>query len=540
MKAKQSSKRTSWMTMIVGTTLAVLTCSLIVYGAMEKSDVSLSSAASGYPDVSPPTEVQLGGTTDNGVTFGGSTWGSLLVGYTGKNKIIQDSSEVTIPRLGSDRYGLIETNVTVKQTDESGKVVQTLQGKALVFANKRDTANAGYILVNPSEARTWVTVLNGNSSFVFDSSKSNVYPYTIEDVKTGQKFTAYNLADLANASGGKGDPPAGDGLTRIRDDLYLKRDGFIATPRPEGGITTDKTQYDIGETVNVTSWGADYSAYDKGLNIKEYYVVNVDTGQRWDFIVNGQTVKSTGAAALSARSFAAAADQNQPVVQAAATSAKKQTAAAPVELVDANLFPDTPHKNSHIPAAVAKLPKNAPALLVITNPPTDIPKAGENFAAGQVIQIGWDGAVVALDDPAAKTDSADQKRVAVTAVVWDKVNVEEAYTQDGVNIVVVSLKAATNQVKPVYIDESGKPFAEAEKLLLVFGRFGDPNKAQPMVFSKTDNKIFGVRKLDKEKATITVGEQIGEVVRTDKERIYFQLTIFPELQGKELSIPQPQ
>lgn len=535
-----TTKKAKWMSAIVGAALVALTGTLVVYGAIEKSNVSMSSAASGYPDATPPTAVQSGGTVDNGVAYGGVAWGGLQVGYAGKNKIITGSSEVKIPRLNSDNYGLIETNVTVKQTNESGSVVQTLQGKALVFASTRDTANAGYILVNPSEARTWVTVLNGNSSFVFDSSKSNVYPYTIENVETGAKFTAYNLADLANASGGKGDPPAGDGLTRIRDDLYLKRDGFIATPRPEGGITTDKTQYDIGETVNVTSWGADYSAYDKGLNIKEYYVVNVDTGQRWDFIVNGQTVKSTGAAALSARSFAAAADQGQPTVQAATTPAEKQTAAAPVELVDANLFPDTPHKNSHIPAAVAKLPKNAPALLVITNPPTDIPKAGENFAAGQVMQIGWDGAVVALDTPTAKTDSADQKRVAVTAVVWDKVNVEEAYTQDGVNIVVVSLKAATSQGKPVYIDESGKPFADAEKLLLVFGRFGDPDKAQPMVFSKTDNKIFGVRKLDKENATITVGGQIGEVVRTDKENIYFQLTIFPELLGKELSIPQPK
>lgn len=528
------------MSVIVGTALVVLTGSLVVYGAIEKSNVSMSSAAPGYPSVSPPSEVQSGGTVDNGVVYGGVAWGGLQVGYAGKNKIITGSSEVKIPRLNSDNYGLIETNVTVKQTDENGSVVQTVQGKALVFASTRDTANAGYILVNPSEARTWVSVLNGNSDFVFDSSKSNIYPYTIENVETGAKFTAYNLADLANASGGKGDPPAGDGLTRIRDDLYLKRDGFIATPRPKGGITTDKTQYDIGETVNVTSWGADYSAYDKGLNIKEYYVMNVDTGERWDFVVNGQAVRTTGAAALSARSFAAAADQSQPTVQAAATSAKKQTTAAPVELVDANLFPDTPHQNSHIPAAVAKLPKNAPALLVITNPPTDIPKAGENFAAGQVMQIGWDGAVVALDDPSAKTDSADQKKVAVTAVVWDKVIVEEAYTQDGVNIVVVSLKAATSQVKPVYIDESGKTFADAEKLLLVFGGFGDPDKAQPMVFSKTDNKIFGVRKLDKEKATITVGGQIGEVVRTDKERIYFQLTIFPELQGKELSIPQPQ
>lgn len=537
MKSKHS-KQAPWTTVIVGTALAVLTCSLVVYGAMEKSNPSMTSAASGYPSVSPPDSVQSGGKTDNGVTYGGIAWGTLQVGYAGKNKIIQDSSEVTIPRLGNDSYGLIETNVTVKQTDESGKVIATVEGKALVFANKRDTANAGYILVNQSEARTWVTVLNGNPDFVFNSSKSNIYPYIIEDVATGQKITAYNLADLAYKSGGKGDPPPGDGLTRIRDDLYLKRDGFIATPRPKGGISTDKTQYNVGDTVNISSWANAFSSYDNGIHVKELSVVNKDTGEKWDYIIDDQVLR-TSAGGTAARSFAAAVDQKQPVLRAAAAPTKV-TSSAPVEFVDANLLPDTPYQSSQVPVAVSQLPKDSPYLMIITNPPADVPKAGDNFAAGEIIKMGWDTALVALDDPSAKTDSPDKKTVAVTAVVWDKVNVDKAYTQDGVNIVVVSLKAAASQDKPVYIDESGKPFADAEKLLLVFGRFGDPDKAQPMVFSKTDNKIFGVRKLDKEKATITVGEQIGEVIRTDKERIYFQLTIFPELQGKELSIPQPQ
>ncbi|HAJ4019570.1 hypothetical protein J8366_22820 [Escherichia coli] len=126
MKDKRS-KRVTWVMTVVGAVLVVMTGSLVVYGAMEKSTVSMSSAAAGYPNVSLPVQVQSGGTTDNGVTFGGKAWGGLRVGYTGKNKVIQDSSEVYIPRLGSDSYGLIETNVTLKQTDEKGKVVQTLQ-----------------------------------------------------------------------------------------------------------------------------------------------------------------------------------------------------------------------------------------------------------------------------------------------------------------------------------------------------------------------------------------------------------------------------
>lgn len=75
------------------------------------------------------------------------------MGYVGRYRIIQNSTEVVIPRLGDDRFGLAETNVTVKRLDESGKVMQTLTGKALVFANARDTANAGYVMVHQSEAR---------------------------------------------------------------------------------------------------------------------------------------------------------------------------------------------------------------------------------------------------------------------------------------------------------------------------------------------------------------------------------------------------
>lgn len=532
----KSNKRVTWLATAVGTALAVLMCSLVVYGELGKTKApQMSSAASGYPDAAPPSSVQSGGTTDNGVTYGGQAWGALRVGYTGKNKIIQDSSEVYISRLGSDSYGLIETNVTVKQTDEGGKVIGTVEGKALVFANRRDTANAGYVLVSPSEARTWVTVLNGNPDFVFNSSQSNIYPYTIEDIDTGKTLTAYNLADLAYKSGGKGDPPAGDGLTRIRNDLYLKRDGFIATPRPKCGISTDKTQYKVGETVNISYSCEAFSAYDNGVHIKELSVIHKETGQKWDYIIDDKVIR-TSAGGSSARLFGATVNPKPAALLAVAPTGVPSL--TPVEFVDANILPDTPHQTSQIPADVAQLPKRNRYLMVINNPPAEIPKAGENFASGEIMKIGWDTAVVALDDPSAKTNSPDQKAVAVASVIWDKLNVEKAYTQDGVNVVVASLKPA-DQLKPTYIDESGKIFAEPSELLLVFGKFGDPNKAQPMVFRKTDGKIFGVKEMDRDKMTITVREQIGEVSRTDQERIYFNLTIYPSLLGKELSIKHP-
>ncbi|WP_035301058.1 hypothetical protein [Brevibacillus thermoruber] len=353
----------------VTASLAVLTGSL-VYSQMGKPQIeqpvespltTASSSLDGYGGVEnaqPVESVQEGGTTKNGVTYGGIAWGGLVVGYTGKYKKITGSSQVLIPRLGGDTYGLIETNVTVKRLGYDGKVAQTLTGKALVFASTRDTADSGYVMVSQGQAQQWVKVLNGNPAYVFDPNRSNIYSYKIKNAVTGDEFIAYNLADIASACGGAGDPPAGDGLTKVGDDLYMKKDGFIATPRPYGGISVSP--------------------------------------------------------ASTTRSFSAA-------------------------------------------------PSSASSL----------------FAAASLGPM------------------------------------------------------------PKYVDESGKKFADIDEVVLVFGGV-DSEKSLPMVFSKTSNKIYGVKKLDKGTATITVGDQIGEVIRTDNERIYFKLTIFPELQGKELSIKQPQ
>lgn len=359
------AKKSVWMKVCVVVILAAFAFSFIFtsqFGdeAVEKEEEQLASAAEGpyyEPSAQPPTSVQIGGKTDSGVAYGGIAWGTLQVGYVGTHKVIQDSTEVYIPRLGNDIYSVAETNVTVKRLNENGGVMQTLTGKALVFANARNTPDAGYVMVSIPESRTWVSVLNGNPNYVFTPEKSNIYSYTIKKVETGEEIIAYNLADLAVASGGAGDPPPGDGLTKIRDNLYLKRDGFIATPRPTGGINLSAPQ-------------------------------------------------SLSAAAMSATSSA-------------------------------------------------------------------------TFA-----------------------------------------------------------REISSDAQPKYLDESGKKFANVDELLLVFAQLdeNDAEKLLPMAIHKADSKIYGVKKLDKETATITVGEQIGEVTRTEGLRIFFKLEIFPELKDQELSV----
>ncbi|QQE76762.1 hypothetical protein KDJ56_22090 (plasmid) [Brevibacillus composti] len=322
----------------------------------------------GLENVQPIQSVQVGGTTQNGVTYGGIAWNGLVVGYTGKYKQIAGSSQVLIPRLGGDTFGLIETNVTVKRLGYNGQVVQTLTGKALVFASLRDTVNAGYVMVSQEQAPQWVKVLNGNPNYVFDPNRSNIYSYKITDQKTMTDYVAYSLADLAIASGGAGDPPPGDGLTKINDDLYLKRDGFKATPRPVGGISV------------------------------------------------GPAVQSLAAAPMA--------------------------------------------------STLAATPNTASRSL-------------------------------------------------------------SAASSDGI----------PSGLKPRYVDESGKHFADMEDLLLVFGKFdGLEDKRYPMVFSKTGEEIYEVKKLEKEKVTITVGGQIGKIIRIEGNRVFFHLYNFPELEGAELSI----
>lgn len=441
------SKRVIWWTTIVGATLAVLIGSLVVVG---QGSMSTASSGSYYePNAQPPSSVQTGGTTDNGVTFGGKAWDSLRVGYVGRNKIIQDSAEVSIPRLGNDKWGLVETNVTVKRTAENGSVMQTLQGKALVFANTRNTADVGYVMVSQSEARTWVSVLNGNPSYVFDSSKSNIYPYTIENLETGEKLTAYSLADIAYKSGGKGDPPPGDGLTKIRDTLYFKRDGFIATSRPYAEVSTDKSKYEIGETVKI-DWDAEaYSSYDNGYHVDGLSVVHKDTGQKWDYILNDQVLRTSAGGSAQRSLSAAATNESQSMRSASLQSSPtpegtqinftlpKNPFAHVVEFIDGNLTQDAPFTKSQIPSEVAKLPKDRVYRLVIQDSPDYLPKTpGTNWTVGTMLRTGWDVSYVLLDTP-----DPVEGQVPVSRVPWESLEIFSAYENpNGTNVIMAKLK----------------------------------------------------------------------------------------------------
>lgn len=224
-------------------TFVAIFCAIVVRAQFQPAEEELTAASNvsgpgpyayANPDVSSIQSVQNGGkeTCVSGkcVTSGGRAWSSLLVGHVGNNKRVEESHKVRVSNLPGDEYGVIESNVTVSRLDYSDNVMQKIEGKALVVTDMDEEANAGYILVNRAQAETWIKVLNGNPSYVFGGSR--ILTYNVENLSTGESYKAYNLAEIANQSGGAGDPPPGDGLTRLRSDLYHKRDGLVATPRP--------------------------------------------------------------------------------------------------------------------------------------------------------------------------------------------------------------------------------------------------------------------------------------------------------------------
>jgi len=222
---------------------AVFFCGLLVKAQFGESKqlVSAASDVSGpgmyayvNPDISSIKTIQNGGqeTCLGGkcVTSGGRAWSTLQVGHVGLNKRVLDSGIVSISSIANDEFRVIETEVTVSRLDDTDTVIQTIQGKALLFTHTAEVSDNGYILVNRAQAETWIKALNGNPNYVFGGSR--IRTHYVEERNTGETYVAYNLAEIANQSGGAGNPPHGDGLTKLKNDLYHKRDGFFATPRP--------------------------------------------------------------------------------------------------------------------------------------------------------------------------------------------------------------------------------------------------------------------------------------------------------------------
>lgn len=80
-------------------------------------------------------------------------------------------------------------------------------------------------------------------------------------------------------SGGRGNPYSYRAAQSHEKGVYVGVTSFTTTQRPDGSIKTDKTKYEVGQTVTITAQGKDYSIYNRGLKVLNYYIYNLDTGQ---------------------------------------------------------------------------------------------------------------------------------------------------------------------------------------------------------------------------------------------------------------------
>lgn len=185
---------------------------------------------------------------------------------------------------GSDAHSIdgfgINKNETMRLTiaDVQYTGATSGSGRVLNYNKATQTADNGYPVVDYSEALAWAALFNGNPAFMTNANGL----YGAEITKGGpnaEPYTGYLLAKVAEMSGGKGLPfsfrPAKSG----EQGSWVGVVKFVTTQRPDGSIRTDKSQYNVGDTVKIDASGKDYSIYNRGLKVLNYYIYNVDTGK---------------------------------------------------------------------------------------------------------------------------------------------------------------------------------------------------------------------------------------------------------------------
>lgn len=219
-----------------------------------------------------------------------STHGIDLTTINKDKVLVEPYSIISISGdLQGIRLGAVQADIRVNDA---------LAGNALGFVDSNSQADRGWYYVDETEARDWVTQFGGNPDYVFTSSRSNVYRSDVSDYNNLGAFAtykAYNLAELAVASGGHGDIN-GDNLvqksTNVND--YWKSVGnFYTTPRPTATVRTENPTYKVNETVNIIASATDYSYYVQGIQIENLSVFNTTTGSGYQQLVSNREIRPT-------------------------------------------------------------------------------------------------------------------------------------------------------------------------------------------------------------------------------------------------------
>lgn len=196
-------------------------------------------------------------------------------GYLDSFKAVRGSSEHTIDGFGfSDDETLFMTIADVVVSGE-----KSFNGRVVNYSKASESSNNGYPVVDIDEAKTWAEIFNGNPAFM--TNANGLYGGVADSSEPGaSSYTGYLLAKVAEMSGGRGLPQTFAPISDPNNSnaKWKAITHFETTPRPKGGVGTGgKTQFQVGETVNVNFWAEDYSFYNRGIKVINYYIYNVDT-----------------------------------------------------------------------------------------------------------------------------------------------------------------------------------------------------------------------------------------------------------------------
>lgn len=211
----------------------------------------------------------------------------LITGTIDENKDVQGGSnkiEVVGNNMPPTLYGLSISSVNI-----NGNFV----GKVASFSDLNENADRGWAYVSAvgveSDAVKWVERFGGNPGYVL--SGSTIYSATIKHGDITEplgQYKAYNLAEIAAASGGRG--TTNGTWVDLGNGEYQMVADFQSSPRPEAWLSTDKSVYNVKEKVKVTVGGKDHSYYDKGFIVSTIQVINKTTGTGWKKLIADNTV----------------------------------------------------------------------------------------------------------------------------------------------------------------------------------------------------------------------------------------------------------
>lgn len=180
----------------------------------------------------------------------------------------------------SGQLGAIVSNVTI-----NGHLNNR---NAIGFADLDEKADKGWYFVDLPEANYWISNFGGNPVYILGGT--SVYSKQVSFINDVEapSYQAYNLAELATASGGAG-YTIGDNLEPYGNG-YISVGHFRTTSPPTGGVKTDKTKYQVNEQVTISANATDYSYYDRGIFIWNLSVINKTTGKGYTQFVSNEVI----------------------------------------------------------------------------------------------------------------------------------------------------------------------------------------------------------------------------------------------------------